>query len=168
MSAGEKLGDVAIRPTNAGNSGDLDVGARAGEKLGDMAMGVIFGDCGIDDATWDNTGVEGTKFGDAGGISGDTDFCGMLGRKFGDVANESVRLDVEWDAPSVLDHNVVASWLTELQSSMLQSRYMLLGCAVPIYPAAEAVVTADGEKGTASSSSSSPNGLGNSSSSSSR
>ena len=91
---------MEILAANAGNSGDIDIGAIAGTKLGETATGVRLGDLGIGGTKLGNTKVDAMKLGDAGvvvaaAISGDTDFFGMLGRKFGDVANESVRFDAE-------------------------------------------------------------------------
>lgn len=113
---GGKLGDVDTRAASAGNSGDSDVCAVAGIKLGEMATDRRLGDLGTDGTRLDNTGDDGVKFGDAGviataGISGDTDFFGMQGRKFGDVANESVRLGGELGVVNGLGHVAPTSLL---------------------------------------------------------
>jgi hypothetical protein len=76
---------------NDGNSGYIDVGTLVEIKLGEVAIGVKFGDMGVDGAKLGEADVvEGTA-----DISGDIDFFGIQGRKLGDVANESVRFGTE-------------------------------------------------------------------------
>lgn len=82
---------VEFPPANDGNSGNMTGGPIVETKLGDVAIGAMFGDIGIDGAKFGETDVVGVT----AHISGDIDFFGMQGRKLGDVANESVRLDAE-------------------------------------------------------------------------
>ena len=111
------MGDVETPAADAGDSGDIDIGAMAGTKLGEMATGVRLGDLGIGGTKLGITGVDAMKFGDAGvvvtaAISGETDFFGIQGRKFGDVANESVRFGTEREAANMSGHGASASLST--------------------------------------------------------
>lgn len=82
---------VEFPAANDGNSRNITGDAIEETKLGDVAVGVLFADTGVDGAKFGETDVVGvTAY-----ISGDIDFFGMQGRKLGDVANESVRFDAE-------------------------------------------------------------------------